>query len=330
MTRIPSVMNAARSAVVHPARKAALPALVYVALCAVYIVASSRIAAAVATSTEQLQAIEAVKGIAFVVVTGILFFVVAFAMLKRIQSQEAIIMSQERALLQAERRNVAAMCSATLAHDINNLLLTLRGWVDEIRILEARDPSLAAMRRDLETAIENLRGLSRRMASAASRVMPDKPEVVDMRAVLGNLVALARKHIDVRFCTLILTGADVAPLPLNRALFEEAVLNLVVNAAQAAGRKGRIELLAAEADGVVSLQVHDNGPGVPEAQARAIFDPCFTTKPDGTGLGLVTVQAFAASCGGKVQVSRSPLGGALFEIRIPRNALPVAAQPGPG
>ncbi len=72
------------------------------------------------------------------------------------------------------------------------------------------------------------------------------------------------------------------------------------------------------------LAVHDDGPGVPADQVDSIFDPCFTTKPDGTGIGLVAVRAFAASCGGAVSVGQSPLGGALFQIRIPTATKPSA------
>ncbi len=68
----------------------------------------------------------------------------------------------------------------------------------------------------------------------------------------------------------------------------------------------------------ISLEVHDDGPGVPADQIDAIFDPCFTTKPDGTGVGLLAIKAFAVSCRGEVAVGCSDLGGAVFSIRIPR------------
>jgi signal transduction histidine kinase len=132
-------------------------------------------------------------------------------------------------------------------------------------------------------------------------------------------VAIARKHPDTRFSRISIPEIPALSLVLNRVLLEEAILNLLINAAQATGPNGRIELrVRREADHVL-LAVHDDGPGVPEDQIESIFDPCFTTKPNGSGIGLVAVKAFAASCGGSIAVSKSPLGGALFEIRIPRD-----------
>ncbi|MFA5904897.1 MAG: ATP-binding protein, partial [Desulfobacula sp.] len=67
---------------------------------------------------------------------------------------------------------------------------------------------------------------------------------------------------------------------------------------------------------------HDNGPGVTPDQTETIFDPGFTTKTGGTGLGLLSVQALASSCFGKISLGRSHLGGAVFRLIIPieRNA----------
>lgn len=68
---------------------------------------------------------------------------------------------------------------------------------------------------------------------------------------------------------------------------------------------------------VALLAIHDNGPGVRDDLATDIFELCFTTKPNGTGIGLLAVTLFAASCNADLSVGRSPLGGALFQFRIP-------------
>lgn len=270
-----------------------------------------------AKHSQQLYVIEIIKGSAFIVVTGVLFFAISFLRLRRIKRQEETIIKHEKVLLQAERRRVAAMSAAAMAHDLNNLLMALSGFVDEIKKQERIDPSLHAMCETLDVGIGKLRHLAVRVASAVSVAVPEKAEEVDVRAALEELVAVVRKHPVALFCRFSTSELSSLHLPLNRSLFEEAVLNLLINAAEATGSKGQIEVsLKIDGDSAI-LAIHDNGTGIPDDLVKEIFEPCFTTKPTGTGLGLLSVRAFTESCGGEISVGRSPLGGALFQIRIP-------------
>ena len=173
------------------------------------------------------------------------------------------------------------------------------------------------MREEIDVGIDKLSHLATRLASAVGRAMPEKEEDVDVEAALHEMASVVRKHRDVRFCRI--STSDVAPLTLvlNRTLFEQAVLNLLINAAQATGPRGQIEVRLTTEEGAAILAIHDSGPGVPEELVQDIFEPCFTTKPGGTGIGLLAVRAFAASCGADIFVGRSPSGGALFQLRIP-------------
>ncbi len=306
-----------RPVVARPARKAAVPALLYVALCMLYIIYSDQLVIGLSKTPQQIQMLSTAKGIVFVAITGLLFFLVSYARWKHIHDQENIIIAHEKSLLQTERRHVAAMCVATVMHDLNNLLMTLSGLSDELRNRETDVTALRAMRESMENGIDKLSSLSKRMAATASRVLPDNEEDVNIQTALPSLLALVRKHPDVRACTIVITDAPTPTLLLNRQIFEATVINLILNAAQAAGPKGRIEVHVVPAADAVVLHVHDNGPGVPEENLKRIFDPCFTTKPNGTGLGLVAVKMFAAASGATITVDRSPLGGALFSLWIP-------------
>jgi two-component system sensor histidine kinase HydH len=68
------------------------------------------------------------------------------------------------------------------------------------------------------------------------------------------------------------------------------------------------------------IEVHDNGPGIPDDAKEAIFEAFYTSKPDGLGLGLVSVKVCADAHHGSVEVFRSDLGGAAFRVRLPRVA----------
>lgn len=303
-------------------RSAAVSALVYVVLATAYILVSGRIATRLAGSVEQLQAIEAAKGLVFVGVTGALFFVLSLGWWRNARRQRNL-------LIQGERRAVASMYAATLAHDLNNMLQSLTGLVEELKEHPQDDADLVRMRDAVEQALCRLAPMAKRIASSARQFQPGERTDVDLAATLGQIAELARRHPDVRGCDLRVAEIAPAVLPLHKELLEPAVLNLIVNAAQAAGPHGRIELaLRRTAHGLV-LEVHDDGPGIPPDKAAAIFDAGYTTKSNGSGLGLLSVQAFAASCRGRITVARSPLGGAVFQLAIPgdqrRATLPAAA-----
>jgi two-component system sensor histidine kinase HydH len=305
-----------RAAVTSPIRQAAEPALLYIVLCIPYILFSGQVAARVAKTPEELRRIETIKGAVFIIVTGVFFFVYSFVQWRRIQRQQETIRTQEASLLQSERKLVAAMSAATVAHDVNNLIMSLYGLVEALKAREGEDPFLRSMSEQIGLFIDKLSHLAKRLTTAVGRATQERNEEVDLQKTIRELAEVIRKHPDVRTCAVNAELAS-ARLILHRTLFEEAVVNLVINAAQATGPGGRIDINLSTEPGAVILAVHDNGPGVPEELAKDIFEPCFTTKPEGTGIGLLAVRAFAASCGAALSVGRSPLGGAVFQLRIP-------------
>ena len=96
-------------------------------------------------------------------------------------------------------------------------------------------------------------------------------------------------------------------------------LNLIDNAARAVGGRGTVEVRTARSANEFILEVADSGPGVPEAERQAIFEPFYSTRAagQGTGLGLFLVKKVVGAHGGSVSVGRSDLGGASFLVRIP-------------
>ena len=294
-------------------RSAAVSALVYVVLATVYILVSGRIATRLAGSVEQLEAIEAMKGLIFVGVTGALFFLLSLGWWRTARQQRNL-------LIQGERRAVASMYSATLAHDLSNMLMGLAGLVEELKICEKDREAVAPMRGTVEQAIQRLTLMSKRLASTVRQFQPSECTEVDIAATLAQIAELARRHPDVQFCTLRLGDVQQIVMPLHKELFEQAVLNLIVNAAQATGTHGQIELVAKRTNQAIAIEVHDNGPGVPTDITDAIFVAGFTTKSNGSGLGLLSVQAFAASCHARISTARSHLGGAVFQLAIPLDA----------
>lgn len=306
----------ARPAVAHPVRKAALTTLAYVLGCTAYILLSSRYAARASSTTEQLALIEVGKGVAFVGLTGLGFFAFATFQWRRIHEREAQIVQQEEALMSAERKNVAGLMAAAVGHDINNALTIQSALIDELRT-EARDPALVSLSQELDASFQTLTRLAEQISAAARPICRARVERVELGSALDQLVVLARRHPDTKGCQVTVHRPSAVTIRVSRVLLEEALLNLVINAGQAMGGRGRIELRVSSESGSAVIEVHDSGPGVDPARQDEIFSPLFTTKPGGSGLGLLSVKALADSCEGTVAVARSELGGALIRLALP-------------
>lgn len=114
------------------------------------------------------------------------------------------------------------------------------------------------------------------------------------------------------------------PLPavaIDSSRLRQALLNLLRNGADAASTGGTVRIAVNHRDDDVEIVVEDNGPGVPEADRARLFSPFFTTKTDGTGLGLMVAREIVREHGGDIAVSTSTLGGAAFVIALPVSAL---------
>ena len=101
------------------------------------------------------------------------------------------------------------------------------------------------------------------------------------------------------------------------SLVVQALDNLIVNAAEATDGQGRIQVhLRKPSARVAVIEVHDDGPGVPDDLRHRVFETLYTTKSHGTGLGMVAVRGCASAHHGTVDIDRSHLGGALFRLTL--------------
>ncbi|HEB83682.1 MAG TPA: PAS domain-containing sensor histidine kinase, partial [Bacteroidetes bacterium] len=150
------------------------------------------------------------------------------------------------------------------------------------------------------------------------------PELVltlgSLEVALGELAETFRPSCEARGVRFEVDLQPVPEFPFDSDQVKQAALNLLRNALDAAPDEGGIVRLVTRAteNGAV-IEVEDNGPGIPEEERGRIFDLYFTTKPDGTGVGLAMVHRIAVEHGGRVEVDDSPLAGAAFRIMLTRD-----------
>ncbi|WP_291315600.1 ATP-binding protein [Desulfuromonas sp.] len=223
--------------------------------------------------------------------------------------------AMEGQLKRADRLAAVGQLASGMAHEIRNPLASISGSVQ--LLMEDRNVS-EENRRLMEIVVREADRLGNLLTDFLVYARPNPPELVeeDVSALLDDLVEMV--NADARF-TFVDFSREYAPggrMPVDRRLFRQALLNLLINAAEAMGGRGKV-LLGLDPD-AGAVYVEDTGPGIPAEIREKIFDPFFTTKDRGTGLGLATVYAVIEAMGGSVELSEGSAGGARFTLQIPR------------
>jgi PAS domain S-box-containing protein len=228
-----------------------------------------------------------------------------------------------------ERLEAVAELSASLAHEIKNPLASIRSAVEQLAGSNLNREDRQLLQRLVVSESERLsRLLSGFIEFSVLRM--GRSGQVDLAALARDCVTLVRRHPEMGIGVRILeTGLDrEVRIPGDSDLLHRAIFNLVLNAAQFAGPAGivRVELESQEdcagavdtqVTSPVCLRVSDSGPGVEPEEVARIFDPFFTNRIGGSGLGLAVVHRAVEAHKGVVLVDGGIDGGARFRIFLP-------------
>lgn len=294
-------------------RYAAMLAGAYVLLASVYIILSGYLAAGASHSVEELRRIETIKGVLYVAVTSLLIFAGARWAMHRMERDAQELLRREQALVANEGRVFAGLTAAAIAHDANNVLTVAQ---TDIEMMEEDGKGSEDLTR-IHQAVTRMVGLNQRLLDLAQAYVSREGAPLDALEAMQEVLVVMRSQPDMRRCQVSCAGDAGVVVAASPVLMHQLVGNLVLNAAQAAGDNGVIEVRVRAEAGHAVIEVHDNGPGVPAERRADLFTSLVTTKPGGNGLGLFSVKACANGLGGQVEVGDSPLGGALFRIRLP-------------
>mgnify|MGYP002777037285 CR=1 FL=1 len=243
----------------------------------------------------------------------------------------------EAKLRQAQKMEAVGQLTGGIAHDFNNMLAVVVGGIELGQRWIATAPDKAA--RHLASALEGAgraSDLTRRLLAFA-RAEPARPEIIAADAVLAGFAEFIARTIGDRIALKLDLGCEGAGIRIDRQQFENALLNLAVNARDAMEGHGRLEIATVleegpdSGEGRVRLTITDTGCGMTQDVIDRVFDPFFTTKAAGrgTGLGMSQVFAFVRSAGGEITVDSTPGEGTSVIITLPRAVRDVAASAPP-
>lgn len=220
---------------------------------------------------------------------------------------------QVEATLEAEERLAAVgRLTAALAHEIRNPLASLSGAI-QLLAEERPDPLHDIVHRE----VRRINGLVEELLDQARPMIIERAPV-EPRPVMEE-VALSLR-LDPRYRDRISVQVDVsddAPVSLDPGRFRQVMWNLMLNAAQAIPERGTVRLSARRDGADLLISVADSGVGIPPEAQRRLFDPFFTTRNGGTGLGLSTVHRIVTAHSGTIRVESAPGQGATFIMRFP-------------
>jgi two-component system sensor histidine kinase PilS (NtrC family) len=224
----------------------------------------------------------------------------------------------EEQLKRSDRLAAVGRLASGMAHEIRNPLASISG---SVQLLSEDQGISEENRRLMGIVIKEVERLNLLLGDFLNfaRPAPLQPEVVDLAAILDELVELLRAGGQAEGVTIVRRYPEQVPMFIDRQKMRQALWDLLLNAVESALPDGTVRIAVDLVNGEISVE--DSGPGVDEKVRDRIFEPFFTTKEKGTGLGLANVYTNVQAHGGRVYVEASPLGGARFMIDLPENCL---------
>jgi PAS domain S-box-containing protein len=234
----------------------------------------------------------------------------------------------EAALTASEKLAVAGRLAASIAHEIHNPLDSIGNL--HYLLAEETDPVRRAEYLKLaQQELDRTLQISRSLLNLYRE--PNAPVQIDIADLIGSVLLLLKRRLDNQSVSVAYRPADLAIIEGFPAELRQVFTNLIINAAEATGAQGKIQISIHEApseelrgSGVI-VEILDSGPGIPAAIAQKLFQPFFTTKGNhGTGLGLWISMGIVQKHGGSIQISNSThpeLHGACVRVFLPTRTL---------
>ena len=239
------------------------------------------------------------------------------SVLKNVTEQKLL----DRHLTQMEKLSAIGELAAGLAHEIKNPLAGIKGAIEIIR--DSLSPEHAHSQ-ILGEVLSEVSRIDRSVINLLSYSKPRKPDIlkVDLVKLIENVISFLKKVADSKdICLHLTVPSEVPHLTGDENELKQLFMNLILNSLEAIQKKGNVWIsVKCPFDSRVSIDVVDDGPGIPPEQLGKIFMPFFTSKKHGTGLGLATCKRIVTNHDGFIQVQSEPAKGTRFTIDLALNS----------
>ncbi len=234
-------------------------------------------------------------------------------------------LKSEEQRLQIKKLESVGVLAGGIAHDFNNLLTGLMGNIDLAKaVIKSDDPAYPYLN-GAESAIDSAQNLALQLLTFAKGGDPIKC-VISLKKDLVSFAEFTLRGSNIQLETDV--ADDLLPVEADKGQIGQVISNLLINARQAMEQGGRVILKAEnEDDEWIRITIRDHGPGIPTDIQEKIFDPYFTTKSSGSGLGLSSCYSIVRKHGGSITLDSIPGKGASFIIRLPASHEPLPEKP---
>jgi len=228
--------------------------------------------------------------------------------------------SYQRKIVESERLSAFTMMARKVAHEIRNPLTPIKIAVEDLRrAFQNADPKFAdAFSQSTRTVLEEVESLTRIVDefSNFAKFPPPKMTPDDLNEIVRSTIPLFSKQVQAGNLRIDLSPKDL-PVMADRDQMKRAVVNLIKNGLEAIPSTGMVIVRTTIADKTAAAIVADNGPGLSDSVKQNIFTPYLTTKPGGSGLGLVIVKKIVREHEGKIKIADQKSGGVVAVIELP-------------
>ncbi len=225
-------------------------------------------------------------------------------------------------LLQSAKLTAIEQLASGIAHEIHNPLTIISGKAQVLLLQKERK----VLDEKVEEVLKTIVSQTRRAADITKKLLmfskasTSPREKIRLEGILEDTLSLIAYQTSLEGTQMErLVAEDLPDFWGNVQELREVFLNLILNALQATGPGGKIQigLTFDKADNLFVIQVADNGPGILPENLDKVFNPFFTTRPEGVGLGLFLTQQIVHRYGGSIRVESQPKEGTLFVIELP-------------
>ncbi len=233
----------------------------------------------------------------------------------------------EREIIKAQKIEALGLLAGGIAHDFNNMLMGIQGYINltQISCSRGEKQNVENFLVKAEKAVDQARDLAQQLLVFTKGGTPVKTALL-LQDMIKEIASFVVRGSSIKMVFEI--DDDLWPIEADPSQISQVLNNLLINAVQAMPEGGNITLRARniilesghitlKPGKYIQIQVQDQGCGIPRSLLPSIFDPYFTTKTEGNGLGLAVVHSIIKKHGGHIAVASRPGEGTLFTIHLP-------------